>query len=321
MQVGQIALEKDSKKKSELMDDELDLLPVFTKSTSRNRIPSETLEHIDALKSIDHALSKFKLNRNEIRVYLYLARFGAHKAQSVAEALGVHRTEAYKILSRLEEQGLICRVMERPMKFVAVPFENVLNNLIEERRQKIHQMEQRKAELLKIWASLPEPETVNQRKETFQVLEGKKHISVRLNELLENAEKEFHIVVSDENLIWLYNTPFLDDIQEKAEKNGLTTRLMTNYSPTSSYVLDQMEIGEGDFAYLKNEKLPGFFVNDKKEMILIMANDQNNITGMWTNYSTLVESYSILFNLLWKGNNKLSDSTNNKLMPSTKTPL
>jgi sugar-specific transcriptional regulator TrmB len=302
MQVGQITIEKESKKKSELMDDELDLLPIFTKSTSRNRISSDTLEHIDALKNIDQALSKFKLNKNEIRVYLYLARFGAHKAQSIAEALGVHRTEAYKILRRLEEQGLITRVMERPMKFLAVPFETVLDNLIEERRQKVYQMEQRKKELLKIWSSLPKPEKVYKRKETFQVLEGRKHISVRLSELLINAENEFHIIVSDENLIWLYNTPFLDDIQEKAEKKGLTARIMTNYSPTSNYVLEQMEIGEGDFAYLQNEKIPGLFINDKKEMILFMSNEQNNLNAMWTNYETLVESYRILFNLLWKRN-------------------
>jgi sugar-specific transcriptional regulator TrmB len=304
MQVGQVALEKKSKKKSELMEDELDLLPIFTKLTGRNRIPSKTLEHIDALKSIDQALSKFKLNRNEIRVYLFLARFGADKAQSIAEALGVHRTEAYKILSRLEEQGFISRVIERPMKFLAVPFENVLNNLIEERRQKIYQMEKRKAELLKIWASLPEPEEVNKRKETFQVLEGKKHISVRLNALLQNANSEFHMAVSDDNLIWLYNTPFLDNVQEKADKKGLKTRLMTNYSPTSSYVLEQMEIGEGDFTYLKKEKIPGFFINDRLEMILFVANNQNNVTGMWTNYETIVESYRILFSLLWKSHLK-----------------
>ena len=55
MQVGQNAIEKNSKRKSELMEDELDLLPVFTKETSRNRIPSEALEHIDALKSIEKA--------------------------------------------------------------------------------------------------------------------------------------------------------------------------------------------------------------------------------------------------------------------------
>jgi sugar-specific transcriptional regulator TrmB len=299
MQVGQITIEKASKKKSELMEDELDLLPIFTKSTNRNRIPYETLEHIEALKSINQALSKFKLNKNEIRVYLYLARFGAHKAQSVAEAVGVHRTEAYKILRRLEQQGLVSRVMERPMKFLAVPFENVLNNLIEERRQKVYQMEQKKTELLKIWESLPTPETVNLRKETFQVIEGKKHIGVKLGELLERATSEIQMIVSDENLIWLYNTPFLDDIQEKSKKMDLTVRLMTNFSPTSTYVLDQMDFSLGDFSYLKNEKLPCFFINDD-EMILLLTSDQNNITGMWTNYENLVESYRILFKLLWK---------------------
>jgi sugar-specific transcriptional regulator TrmB len=300
MQVGQLQLEKQDKKKTELMDDELELLPVYTQETSRTRLPSEAMEHISSLKSIDQALSRFKLSKNEVRVYLYLARFGAHKAQSVAEALGVHRTEAYKILRRLEAQGLICRVMERPMKFVAVPFETVLDNLIEERRQRVHQMEQRKAELLRIWQSLPEPENIQQAKETFQVLEGKRHISVRLNELLTGCKETFDMVVSDSNLIWLYNTPFLDELDGLVTSAGIKVRLLTNYSPTSSYVLDQIEIGEGDFAYLKKYEMPGYFVKDGKEMILLMANDQTSLYGMWTNYNTIVDSYKILFELLWK---------------------
>jgi sugar-specific transcriptional regulator TrmB len=302
MQVGQQILDKRAKKKSELHDDELDLLAVYTKSTNRTSISSEELAHIDALKEVDQALSKFKLNKNEIRVYLYLARFGAHKAKSIAEALGVHRTEGYKILRRLETQGLVSKIMERPMKFVAVPLENVLNNLIEERRQKIHEMEQKKAQLLKLWATLPEPESITHEKETFQVLEGKKHISVRLAELLGNSESTFNMVVSDDNLIWLYNTPFLDDIEEKVQNDGLSMKMMTNYSPTSSYVMEQQEMGDGDFSYMKGEEMPGFFMNDSGEMILLMANDKNNVYGMWTNYASMVQSYRVLFDLLWKSN-------------------
>lgn len=302
MQVGQLSLK--NKERHELEDDELDLLPVFTRSTTRTRIPAEAMDHINALKDIDSALSKFKLSKNEIRVYLYLARFGAHKAQSIAEALGVHRTEAYKILRRLEAQGLISRVMERPMKFVAVPFENVLDNLIEERRQRVFQMEQKKAELLKIWASLPEPENVTHKKETFQVLEGKRHISVRLNELLEKTDGKFYALISDMNLIWLFNTPFIDDLEEMSQADKMEMKLMTNFSPTSSYVLDQMELGNSDFAYLKQYEMPGFFISDDNEMILLMADDQTNIFGMWTNYSSIVKSYKILFELLWKQSKK-----------------
>lgn len=300
MAVGQLNIERKSKKKSELMNDELDLLAVYTKSENKNAFTPDELDHIGSLVEVEQALSKFSLNKNEIRVYLYLARFGAQKAQNVAEALGVHRTEGYKVLRRLEAQGIVSRIMERPMKFVAVPFENVLTNLIEERRQRIHEMERKKVQLLKVWASLPEPESVSQTKETFQVLEGKKHISVRLNELLKGSESSFKIVVSDVNLIWLYNTPFLDDVEDKVENEGLIIKLMTNYSPTSSYVMDQLNIGEGDFSYLKGEKMPGFFINDRGEMILLMANDKNKVLGMWTNYASVVQSHRVLFDLLWK---------------------
>ena len=302
MQVGQLSLK--NKERHELQEDELDLLPVFTRSTTRTRIPAEAMDHINSLKDIDNALSKFRLSKNEVRVYLYLARFGAHKAQSIAEALGVHRTEAYKILRRLESQGLISRVLERPMKFMAVPFENVLDNLIEERRQRIYQMEQRKAELLKIWESLPEPENVTHKKETFQVLEGKRHISVRLNELLEKTEGKFYSMVSDTNLIWLFNTPFIDDLEEMSQQDKMEMKLLTNFTPTSSYVLDQIELGNSDFAYLKQYEMPGFFISDDDEMILLMADDQTNIFGMWTNYSSIVKSYKILFELLWKQSKK-----------------
>lgn len=297
MAVGQLDIKR---KKSELMNDEIDLLDVFTKSGDRNSFTPDEIKHIGSLVEVEQALKKFSLNKNEIRMYLYLARFGAQKAQGVAEALGVHRTEGYKVLSRLEARGIVSRIMERPMKFIAVPFERVLTNLIEERRQRIHEMERNKVQLLKIWASLPEPESVSHQKETFQVLEGKRHISVRLNELLKGCGSCFKMVISDSNLIWLYNTPFLDDVEDKVENEGLILKLMTNYSPTSSYVMDQLDIGEGDFAYLKGEKMPGFFINDQGEMILLMSNDNDRIIGMWTNYASIVQSHRVLFDLLWK---------------------
>jgi len=76
-------------------------------TAGRSKVTEEEAEHLKALKSIKNALIKFDLSKNEVRVYLFLARFGAQKAQRIAEALNVHRTEAYKILRRLEKQGLV----------------------------------------------------------------------------------------------------------------------------------------------------------------------------------------------------------------------
>ncbi len=116
-------LERLSRLDSETDEDQasdLELLTVRSRINTR-RVSEEEAEHLKALKRIKDALGRFDLSKNEVRVYLYLARFGAQKAQRIAEALSVHRTEAYKILRRLEKQGLA-----RPLAVLPSPMTRVV---------------------------------------------------------------------------------------------------------------------------------------------------------------------------------------------------
>lgn len=117
-----------------------------TEATSE-RQPSN-LPHLDGIRN---SLLKFDLSKNEVQVYLYLARVGADRAQNVAEVLSIHRTETYKILRKLEKQGLVSCTLEKPMRFVATPFEKALTNLIESRRQHLRILERRKQEIVELW--------------------------------------------------------------------------------------------------------------------------------------------------------------------------
>jgi len=302
MQVEQLKRDKRKTSKETPVGTDLDLLLVYNGGAGRSKVTEEEAEYLRALQLIKESLAKFDLCKNEVRVYLFLARFGAHKAQSIAETLGVHRTEAYKILHRLERQGLVLCVFERPMKFTALPFERVLENLIEERRHRIHQLEQRKKELLELWLSLPKPEDVKTRRETFQVLEGRRQISVKATEFLKECEVELLMVVPDENLLWLYNSPFFDDLEKIGRKRQLDVRILTNFSPTSTYVLEQIDMDDKDFAYLDDET-PGFILSDGSRMLLLMdrAEDEGRKPlAMWTNYRSIVKAYRLLFTQLWE---------------------
>jgi len=296
-------LERLSRLDSETDEDQasdLELLTVRSRINTR-RVSEEEAEHLKSLKRIKDALGRFDLSKNEVRVYIYLARFGAQKAQRIAEALSVHRTEAYKILRRLEKQGLVSCVFERPMKFVSVPFEKALRSLIEERRQRVHQMEQWKKELLKIWRSLPTPEEKATRKETFQVLEGRRQLGVKATEILSGCTSEIHMILRDETLLWLFNSPFFDDLEKIAKKRGVKVSLITNFSPTSTYVLEEVDLGRGDFDYKEIEDSPCFIISDNGQMLLLLHRDGDDGKpyAMWTNYLTLVQSFRLLFNLLW----------------------
>jgi sugar-specific transcriptional regulator TrmB len=127
-----------------------------------------------SLEIIEKILYRLGLSKNEMKIYIYVARRGEHKASEISEALSLYRTETYRILRDLEKKGLISSVFENPLKFIATPFEKSLDILIETKKMKINLLEKRKERLVDLWLSLPKQETENERKEVFQILEHKR---------------------------------------------------------------------------------------------------------------------------------------------------
>jgi DNA-binding MarR family transcriptional regulator len=70
------------------------------------------------LTIIEETLSRFGLLKNEIKVYLNLARGGEKKAGEIAEVISLHRTETYRILRDLEKKGIVFSIFEKPLKFI-----------------------------------------------------------------------------------------------------------------------------------------------------------------------------------------------------------
>jgi sugar-specific transcriptional regulator TrmB len=281
-----------------------DIIALYNRSLGRSRAMGEGDGCINALKQINRALTRFKLSKNEVKVYLFLARYGSLKVQQIAENICLHRTETYRTLRSLEAQGLITRILKKPMKFAALPLERVLENLIEERRGRITQLEQRKSELLEMWRLLPAVEGLSSDKETLQVLEGRRHVMAKVSELLDNSEAEFQAVVSDNEMVWLFNNLFFEDLGDRMKEKPLDVRMMTQYSPTSSYIIERTDVYDLDFAFLRRTSQPSFFVSDDKQVLLLMNGDDNKPLAMWTNYGALVASFRNLFEQLWKNQSK-----------------
>ena len=152
------------------------------------------------------------------------------------------------------------------------------------------------------WRSLPKGQAKKIRKETFQVLEGRKQVSVKATQLLEGCSNDIKMILSDETLLWLYNSTFFDDLEKLSADRGVNVKILTNYSPTSTYVLEEVSIDDGDFSYVDLEDAPCFIIVDDDEMLLLMdkPEEDNKAFAIWTNYLTLLKSYRLLFGLVWK---------------------
>lgn len=258
------------------------------------------------LLMIEDTLSKYGLLKNEIRVYLHLARFGQKKAREVAESISLHRTETYRILRDLEKKGILFSVFEKPLKFSAVQLDKAIDLLINAQKMRIQLLEKEKAGLVNIWQSMPQLKVEEVRKEIFQILEGRQQIVLKANELLERSKNEFQIFAPSEYLAQLYHGDFTDELGKRLGKLKIT--LLTDNSPKSKFFLEQMKWPHQNYRIVNAENLPCFMISDGKELLMAVeesemseegsGNKKSKTVALWTNYTAFVLTLQTLLSKL-----------------------
>lgn len=257
-----------------------------------------------SIEIIERALRGLGLSKNEVKVYIYLARTGEHKASDISEALSLHRTETYRILRDLEKRGLVSSVFEKPLKFIATPFEKALDILIETNKMKLKMLEKRRQKLIDVWMSLPKTEVEPERKEVFQILEGEEQISLKADEIIDKAEKEVLAFISEDDIANFYHSGFLDKL-EKATKDGINVQLLTNYSSKTCFFTEKTELREKvKYSKLNADEIPTFILADGEHLLLLIrrGNSKKRTAALWTNYDAFIKTLKTLFNELWNNN-------------------
>ena len=266
-------------------------------SYKKNGIWKPGLDHrkLTVIELMQESLSKFGLLKNEAKIYLYLARFGGQKAQRVSEVLSIHRTETYKILRRLEKMGLIYRILDKPVKFVALPIDQALSNLIEIKKQRLMLLEKTKEELVKLWNSLPRPmENSEAEKESFQILKGMLRINAKASEIIRKAKKEVFIVATDDKLFQMFHSGVLDELKKNSRR--INVKLLTNYSLKSHFIVKKIQLNEKEFSYTELN-IPSFILVDEEELLFFLEDHINNkkeFRAMWTNQKEIIKALRIL---------------------------
>jgi sugar-specific transcriptional regulator TrmB len=280
-----------------------DLIKIYDDNNESWRFVKRDKGFNKQLVMIEETLARYGLIRNEIRVYLHLARSGERKASEIAEAISLHRTETYRILRDLEKKGLVYSAFEKPLKFTAVPLEKGIDSLIEAQKMKIRLLEKEKVGLVELWSSIPQQKVENSEKEIFQILEGGQQMILKANELLEKAKNEIQIFAPGEYLAQLYHSDFTDNLKRHSSK--LKIALLTENSSKSRFFIEQMGWAAHKYRMVDASNLPCFIIVDRKELLIaIQKNDdekdsadkkKSRTMALWTNYAAFVEILQMLF--------------------------
>jgi len=283
-----------------------DLIRVYDDKSDSVKFVKRDKGFSKQLSTIEETLTRFGLLKNEIKVYLYLARVGEKKAGEIAEAISLHRTETYRILRDLEKKGILFSVFEKPLKFTAVPIDKAIDLLVDAQKMRIKLLEKEKAGVVELWSQMPQVKVEKAKKELFQMLEGEQQVILKAEEILARTEKEFQIFAPSEYLSQLYYSDFTDKLQKNAKK--IDINLLSDNSPKSVFFTEQMAALKEKIGLVDAQSLPCFMISDRKELLIAFHEAENSndsgdkkkfkTAAIWTNYNAFIWTLQMLFSKL-----------------------
>lgn len=241
----------------------------------------------------------FGFSRDEADIYLQLLKAGPCSASVVSRKLRLNRVKAYRILKALEDKGAVEAIMGRPTRFVATSVDKMTNQLLEEERKRILEMEEGREEVIDYWSKMQTSfEPLEEPR--FRILQGRKQIYDFLVGRFERAETEICIMTTRNDL---QRFSFYG-VSDPLESGNFEKRLLTQVDRRGIEIIKNYL----DFAKVRHVPLPTairLVVVDGREVLNTFAMDdsmsmttQRDI-GLWTDAYNYVESMKVFFGSLW----------------------
>ena len=251
-------------------------------------------------------LLDFGLTRNQAKVYIAIVRLRLAPVGQISKVSKVRREDVYRILPKLEEMGLVEKLMGTPTKIRATPVEEALSILIkheeETSRMTVSALKAQTETFLKHFARAPRLEM--EEKANFVLLSKRESIIGKELSMLKNAEKEIDIVGS-RNKLTQFIHGFAEELERIVVKKGGRIRIISElpeYEDSIPRVIEEL-ISPGNSVDLKCANVPSghYIIVDFKEA-LIATNTEGNMAEnpyLWTNSDSLVGVFQENFENLW----------------------
>jgi sugar-specific transcriptional regulator TrmB len=163
------------------------------------------------------------------RVYLAACRAGPQTASELARLSAVSRVEAYRQIKQLAADGLLRATGGRPMRFAALPPDELLDRWIRRASDHVHRLEQDRGKILTDWEDArTEFDEGDPRK--FAVLEGRETIHRFLLKRLGTAERQVLLSTSGVSLPRVIDAG-TDRALREAHARGVKVRIVTEVYP------------------------------------------------------------------------------------------
>lgn len=263
-------------------------------------------------------LMSFGLTGNEAKVYLALLQLKQANARAIAKLSDLPRQEIYRVLPNLEKLGMVEVIIDKPTKFLAIPPEEVLSELIKCQQEsftrqiaKLHEkkntLEMKLKKLEGRSAGLVQPEPIH-----FALISGRHLVNEKIQEMLRNAKSDV-LWMSPKMEIRRAIIYDRDKMLRQCAKRNVKIRILTEINEKNVKEVDELS------KFCEIRHAPGVttlitIVDDKELIVGSAVHTSNSLTSselmheLWTNDSNHIRVMKDFFEKVW------SDSVQTKSM-------
>ena len=176
--------------------------------------------------AIKKVLKDLNITDTEAEIYLYLAKYPVSKGTEIARQTKKDKAQVYHILKNLQTKGLVETTLEAPVRFTPVPFEKVVDSLIQTKREDAQRIEKTKQELLTYWKNLDKKRTAKQA-ETFVVISGRRKINAKISQMITESKSQLSAMATMPSLIRAEQDGLLDVASKNLNNKHIQFRFLT----------------------------------------------------------------------------------------------
>ncbi|MFH1802965.1 MAG: helix-turn-helix domain-containing protein [archaeon] len=256
----------------------------------------------------------FDLNLYEAKVWTALLSRGVSTAGELSNISDVPRSRTYDILESLEKKGFIIMKIGKPIKFVALRPEEVVErvkkNLVVEAQSKSKRLEELKGDdvlseltgLFENGVKFVEPADLSGS------LRGRQNLHNHLDMMVRSAEKNITLVTTADGLNRKIEA--LMPSLEKAKKRGVTIKVAAPITSANAKLAKQLS-RFADVRDTKDKNLNGRFTIIDDGQLMFMLTDDTNVhpnydVGVWLSTDYFAKVMNQMFELAWSDFTPLS---------------
>jgi len=248
----------------------------------------------------------FSLNLYEVKIWTALLSRGVSTAGELSDIANVPRSRSYDVLESLEKKGFVVMKFGKPIKYLAVPTEEVVErakkNMRVDAETKVKRLEElKKTEVLgELKTLFTQGVELVEPSDLSGSLRGRHNLYNHLDFTIRGAEKTVTIVTTTSGLIRKVES--LKGTLEKVKKRGVKIRIAAPITKECKAAVNDLN-GIAEIRHI--EKLNArFIVIDGKELIFMVLDDKEvhptYDVGIWVNTPFFASALENLFELAWK---------------------